>query len=130
MQSDRYAEEAAILDRFLTGNHLTEQEAWNRLIGELYEARELEYMEFTSQVDPLHPEEVLLDLAEFPPRLGFQRLLFEEPNLDLKTLLVDRTDPLIALPYLHLLVAPLLPVADCRDWGPPASTPANPPPKG
>ncbi|MCA2967542.1 MAG: hypothetical protein INH43_03385 [Acidobacteriaceae bacterium] len=130
MEPDRYAEENELLDRFLSSNKLTEQEAWDRLIGELYEARDLEAREFESQVDPLNEGEVLLDLAKFPPRLGFQRLLFEAPDLDLKTLLVDRTDPLLVLPYLHLLVAPLLPVADCRDWGPPALTLANPPPKG
>ena len=114
MEPNRYAEEAAILDRFLTGNNLTEQEAWDRLIRVLYEARELKYVEFSAQVDPLFVEEVLLDVAELPPRQGFLSVLWENPALDLKSLLVDDGGPLEILPYLYLLVEPLL---DMGNWG-------------
>ena len=109
MQSNQFSEEARILDQFLSSHKLTEQEAWDRLIGVLYQARDLDDGEFAAQVDPLNEAEVLLDLAELPPRPGFLEILSESPNLDLKALLADSRNPERILPLLHLLVRPLLP---------------------
>ena len=115
MEPDRYSEEAAILDRFLSENKLTEKQAWDRLIGVLYHVRDLDDGEFAAQVDPLNEAEVLLDLAELPPRPGFLRLLADDPKLNLKSLLVDYGDPMPILECLHLLVEPLLQI---EDWVP------------
>ncbi len=118
-----------ILDLYVSSNRVTEQQVWDRLIAVLYEARDLDGEWFNDQVDPLNETEVLLDVAKLPPRPMLLNLLWNDPGLDLKGLLQEKPDPLEYLQYLHLLVAPLLPVSD---WGdedrePPASTAPAPP---